>query len=362
MADRTISCPEAAPLASSYTRYIAGKRIILFSELLLLLLLIAVSVSLGAVTIPLFDTIKTLLLAHCSSRYDAIILGVRLPQALTAVVAGAGLAVAGAVMQIILQNPLGSPFTLGIANAAAFGAAFSVMLLGSGVMHSTGADAVTILSPYQTTLAAFACALIASGVILLLARLKQASPEVMLLAGVTMNSLFAAGTMFLQYFADDVQLAAMVFWTFGDVGRTSWFELELITIVSLIVIGYFLLNRWSFNALTLGDETAQGLGVSVGVVRMVGMTAASLLTAVSIAFIGVISFVGLVAPHIARRLVGEDYRFFLPCSLLTGALLLLASDLAARLLLAPRVLPVAILTAFLGAPVFMYLLIRGYKR
>lgn len=346
----------------AYVQYIAGKRIVLIVEFCLLLLLILVSISLGAVNIPFMKTLKILLTFHESSRFHSIILGIRLPQTLSAVVAGGGLAAAGAIMQTVLQNPLGSPFTLGVSNAAAFGAAFSVMFLGTGIMHSTGADAITILAPYRTTAAAFVSSLIASGIVIILARSKKASPEVMLLTGVTLGSLFTAGTMFLQYFADDMQLAAMVFWTFGDVGRTNWSELGIITLITTLAVCYFLLNRWSYNALNMGDETAQGLGVAVDRVRLIGMAAASLVTAVIISFIGVIGFVGLVAPHIARRLVGEDHRFFLPGSILTGGLLLLVSDIVARLLLAPRVLPVAILTAFLGAPIFIGLLVRGYKR
>lgn len=357
-----IEQPESASVTKAYVQYIGGKRIVLFVEFSLLLLFILVSISLGAVNIPFLKTLKVLLSWNESSRYHSIILGIRLPQTLSAVVAGGGLAAAGVIMQTVLQNPLGSPFTLGVSNAAAFGAAFSVMFLGGGVMHSSAADAITILAPYRTTAAAFVSSLIASCIVILLARSKKASPEVMILTGVTLGSLFTAGTMFLQYFADDMQLAAMVFWTFGDVGRTSWSELGIITLITTLAVAYFLFNRWYYNALNMGDETAQGLGVPVNRVRLIAMAAASLVTAVIISFIGVIGFVGLVAPHITRRLVGEDHRFFLPGSILTGGLLLLVSDLVARLLLAPRVLPVAILTAFLGAPIFIYLLIRGYRR
>lgn len=125
---------------------------------------------------------------------------------------------------------------------------------------------------------------------------------------------------------------------------------------------FFILNRWNYNAIDAGDETARGLGVRVELVRMVGMLVASLVTAVIVSFLGIIGFVGLVCPHIVRRVIGDDHRFLLPASALTGACLLLAADIAARLLLAPRMLPVSILTAFLGAPTFLYLLIRGRNR
>ena len=345
-----------------YNRYIGRKTAATVTGLVLLLFLLVVSISVGAVPIPLGAVIRTLFSAGGSRQWEIIIFNIRLPQALAAVAAGAGLAVSGVSMQSILRNPLGSPFTLGIANAAAFGAAFSVMILGSGAMSSSGADAVSISNPYITTAAAFLACLAATGVILAISRIKRASPEVMILAGVALGSLFTAGTMFLQYFADDVQLAAMVFWTFGDVGRASWRELITISAVTVVASVYFIFNRWNYNAIDAGDETAKGLGVPVEQLRLVGMVVAALVTATIIAFVGVIGFVGLVCPHMVRRIVGDDHRFLIPATLIAGGLLLLAADTVARIMLAPNVLPVAILTAFMGAPVFIYLLVKGYGK
>jgi iron complex transport system permease protein len=353
---------EDGRIPAEYTRYIGRKAAANAAGVLLLLVLLVVSISVGAVPIPLGEVIRTLFSRGGSRQWQIIIFNIRLPQALAAVVAGAGLAVSGVSMQSILRNPLGSPFTLGIANAAAFGAAFSVMMLGTGAMQSSAADAVSITNPYLTTLAAFLACLAATGVILAISRIRRASPEVMVLAGVALGSLFTAGTMFLQYFADDVQLAAMVFWTFGDVGRASWRELIAISIVTLAASLYFIFNRWNYNAIDAGDETAKGLGVPVEGIRLVGMVVASFVTATIIAFVGVIGFVGLICPHMVRRVVGDDHRFLIPGTVITGGLLLLAADTVARLILAPNVLPVAILTAFMGAPVFIYLLIKGYRK
>ncbi len=347
---------------AEYTRYIGRKIAVNALGVVTLLLLLVFSVSVGAVRIPVVEVLRSFLGTTADDRWRIIILDIRLPQSVAAVVAGAGLAIAGVTMQSVLRNPLGSPFTLGISNAAAFGAALSVMVIGSGTMHSTGADAVTITNLYVTTFSAFVFCLVATGVILLIARIKKASPEVMVLAGVAIGSLFTAGTMFLQYFADDVQLAAMVFWTFGDVGRASWRETAVIAIVVAASFFYFLFNRWSYNAIASGDEAAKSLGVPVERTRLVGMVVSSLVTACIISFVGVIGFIGLVCPHIVRRLIGDDHRFLIPGSLLAGAVLLLAADIVARTMLAPNVLPVAILTAFLGAPVFIYLLIKGYHR
>ncbi len=345
-----------------YLVYIRRKYLWIMGGLLLLFIMLVYSISVGAVTIPPYEVLQTIMGHSVSTKWDLIIWNIRLPQALAAIVAGAGLSVAGVVMQSILRNPIASPFTLGISNAGAFGAAVSVVVLGTGKIQSTVADAVIINNPYLTTMVAFFFCLLATGVILLISSIRGASPEVMVLAGVALSSLFTAGTAFLQYFADDTQLAAVVFWTFGDVGRVNWLELEIMTAVVLLAIIFFITNCWNYNAIDAGDETAKGLGVNVERTRLVGMVIAALVSAVIVAFLGVIGFVGLVCPHMVRRVIGDDQRYLIPGSILFGGILLLASDTAARLIISPYVLPVSILTAFMGAPVFIYLLLKGYKR
>ncbi|NMA10587.1 MAG: iron ABC transporter permease, partial [Methanomicrobiales archaeon] len=232
-------------IPTDYLGYVRKKHLWILGGVVLLFFLLIVSISVGAVGIPpyevflsivngIVDRIHLLLNPDAvlnPTSTDRIVWNIRLPQALAAVVAGVGLSVAGVAMQSILRNPLGSPFTLGISNAGAFGAAVSVILLGTGQMHSTVADAVTLNNPYVTTMVAFIFCLLATAVILLISRIRGASPEVMVLAGVALSSLFTAGTMFLQYFASDTQLAAVVFWTFGDVGRANWQELGLMALV-----------------------------------------------------------------------------------------------------------------------------------
>ena len=345
-----------------YKKYIGRKILFILGSFLFLILLFLFSISVGAVNIPLPDVIYTLLGIPVLKKWHIIIWHIRLPQALTAIIAGIGLSTSGTAMQSILRNPLGSPYTLGISQAAAFGAAFSVMILGTGAMHSRGADAVTITNPYITVITAFLFCLAATAVLISISKFKKATPEVMILTGVALGSLFTAGTMFLQYFADDVQLAAMVFWTFGDVGRASWKELGLISAVVLLSVIYFVFNRWNYNAIDAGDETAKGLGVNVESVRLLGMLVSCIVTAVTISFLGIIGFVGLVCPHIVRRIIGDDHRFLIPGSCIIGGIILLAADTVARIIMIPHVLPVAILTAFIGVPVFIYLIIKGYRR
>jgi len=343
----------------AYSRYIGRKTTFIFIGLLMLSLVILYSISTGAAHIPIADVIRALAGIGESKRFNLIVWQIRLPQVLAAVVAGAGLSVGGAVMQSVLRNPLGSPFTLGISHAAAFGAAFSVMILGSGTMAGTQVGAVTISNPYVTTGTAFLFSMMTSFFIVAVARMRSAKPETMILAGVALGALFTAGTMFLQFFADDVQLAAMVFWTFGDVARAGWKELAVMAGVTIAATIYFIFNAWDYNAVDAGDETARGLGVRVERVRLTGMLVASLVTAATVSFLGIIGFVGLVCPHMVRRLIGADNRFLLPASAVLGAVLLLVSDTAARLILAPHLLPVSILTAFMGAPVFMILIVKG---
>jgi len=341
-------------IPEDYRRYLARKRLAIALGLVVLVIVLVVAVASGAASIPVGEVLGSLLGREGSARTHAIVWHIRLPQAVAALIAGAGLAAAGTVMQAILRNPLGSPFTLGIAHAAAFGAALSVVLLGE--------QALTVTSPHVTAASAFVFSLITALVIIGIARRRGATPEVMVLAGVAIGSLFTAGTMFLQYFADDMQLAAMVFWTFGDTARASWADCGLLAVVTVACALVFGANAWNYNAIDAGEETASSLGVRVAWVRTTGMLLASLLTAATIAVLGIIGFVGLVAPHMARRILGADHRYLLPGSMVLGSLLLLGADTVARQVLAPRVLPVSVLMAFLGAPVFLALILRGRWR
>jgi iron complex transport system permease protein len=291
-----------------------------------------------------------------------VIWNIRLPRVLAGIIAGAGLSAAGCVMQNNLKNPLASPFTLGISNAAAFGANIAIIGFGAGSIQSTSTDAVIINNPYLVTISAFAWSMAAALTILLLARFRGFSPESMILAGVAIGSLFSAATILIQYFAQDMQIAAVVFWTFGDLGRASWKEVIIMAVAVGLAVIYFMLKRWDYNALGSGEETAKGLGVNVERVRLGGMFVSSLITAVAVSFLGIIGFIGLVGPQIMRRIIGGDHRFLVPASVLMGSLLLLVSDTVARTIISPVVLPVGAITSFLGAPLFLYLLARGYQQ
>lgn len=347
-------------ILEQYKKSIVFKILLGFILFALLGIAALYALAVGSYNLPVGEVARILLLGDADATAFNVIWNIRIPRILTAITAGAGLSVAGAAMQSILRNPLGSPFTLGISSAAAFGAAVALGVLGAGEMTSSAAEASIIVNnPYLVTICAFVSSLAATAVILVLARVRGAAPETMILTGVALGSLFTAGTTFIQYFSDHVRIAAIIFWTFGDVGKTGWSDLVVITAVTVPAVAYFIFNSWNYNTFKAGDETAKSLGVNVDRVRLFGMLVSSFLTAVIVSFIGIIGFVGLVIPHIIRRLAGGNEIYLIPLSAIAGGLLLLGADTVARTVIAPVVLPVGILTSFLGAPLFIYLVIKG---
>jgi len=308
----------------------------------------------GSYSIPPAQIVEALI--NRNNRAGLVIWNIRLPRIASAVVVGAGLAVSGTVMQCLLKNPLASPFTMGISHGAMFGASFAIGILGAGTTRNT--EGIFISNPYIVVIFAFGGSLLGMVAILTLSRLRGLSPGAMVLAGVAMGSLFTAATTLVQYFAAEQELASMVYWSFGNLGRAVWKEIFIITVVFVPCFTYFFFKRWDYNALVSGDETARTLGVNTERIRLSGALLASLVTAVSVALVGIIGFIGLISPHVIRLLIGGDHRFLVPISALFGGLLLLVSDTLARVVIAPVLLPVGVLTSFMGAPMFIYLLIK----
>jgi iron complex transport system permease protein len=324
--------------------------------LLLLPFLFCVSISVGSASISLQEIYSVFFCGVENERIFRIVFNIRLPQSISALLAGAGLSIAGATMQGVLRNPLCSPFTLGISSAAAFGAALTLLIFGGKIIAQD--NTIINIGFSQTAIAggAFLSSILTCLIILLLDRFCGSRLETIILLGVAFSSLFTAGLMFLQYIADESRLAAIVYWTFGDTARGTWNTITILTFCTIPIAIYLAFQAWNYNALSFGEETAQSLGVPVRRVQIVTMILASFLTAVMVSLLGIIGFVGLVVPHLSRLIIGSDYRFLLPFSFVFGAFLLLFADTAARVMLAPRILPVSILTAFIGAPVFIALL------
>lgn len=278
---------------------------------------------------------------------STIVWELRLPRVVFAIIAGFGLAVAGTMMQGVLRNPLASPFTLGIAAAATFGAAMAIVFL------PTTLDGDLIL-----VICAFTSSLLAAAAIYGLSRYRGMTAESMVLAGIILMYLFTAVTAFLQYTGSSEQLQEVVFWTFGSLQRATWLKCGIIALVVGVCTPYVVLRAWDYNALSMGDQVAQSQGVRVERMRTTHMLIASLITASIICFTGTIGFIGLVSPHITRLALGGDHRYLLVASGLVGALILLLADSLARTVLAPAIIPVGIMTAFIGIPFFLYLFIR----
>ena len=324
-------------LSARYKKFSA--KIVLFNMLLLagIFVMVIVSVNAGSAHLSVPEILKALL-HRGAEEAQVIIWKIRLPRILAAIIAGAGLSAAGCIMQNNLRNPLASPSTLGITSAAAFGANVAIIVLGAGSIQSSTADTVYITNPYIVTLSAFICAIGAALIVISLAKIKGFRADVIVLAGVSVSSLFGAGITFLQFFSHDQKIASAVFWTFGNLARIAWKEMWL-----------------------LGEDSAAGLGVNVKAVRFGGMLFSSVVTATAVSFLGIISFVGLIGPQITRMLIGNDHRYLIPGSALMGALILLCADTVARTIIAPVILPVGVITSFLGAPLFLYILLREDK-
>jgi iron complex transport system permease protein len=345
-----------------YNAFVRRKRLVFVIAFVATVVIALVAVGAGSLNISVSEVIRVLF-GKGTDLSQTVVMNIRLPRVVASIIVGAILAASGAVMQCVLRNPLASASTLGVSQGAAFGAAVGIIVFGGGVVNSdSAATAVSINNPYIVTICAFLCGSLSTVVVILLSRFKKdLGPAGLILAGVALSSLFAGGSTLLQYFADETKISSVVFWTFGNMGAAGWPEIVIMAVVFVVAIVYFMLNRWNYNAMESGADTAKSLGVNTREVMLVSMGICTVAAAVAVSFVGIISFVGLVAPHIMRRFVGNDYRYLIPCSAAGGALLLILADTFGRLIIAPVILPIGAITSFLGAPLFLYLLFRGFK-
>lgn len=316
-----------------------------------LVITILLSLRAGSYDTPIGELVKGIFGMSSDRKINIVVQNNRLPRIVTAILAGAGLGLAGCVLQAILRNPLASASTLGVSQGATFGAAFAIVVLGMGSTAGIGIP-----------LCAFIGSIAVALVILGLSRFRQVSPEGIVLAGVAISSMFTGATTLMQYFANEVQLSTLVFWTFGDLGSTGWEDLGGMGIIVAVLIVYCFYHRWDYNALLSGEETAISLGINVKRLTLVNMVLCCLCSSVVVSNVGLISFIGLVAPHIVRMAVGNNHVYLIPGSALAGATLLLLGDLFARVVISPVILPIGAITSFLGGPLFLYLLFKGGKK
>lgn len=347
----------ASEVLEKYKISIRKKVITLIFLFILVIILSIISIFVGSSSLTFVEAIKALFNSGTATA-SLIVWNIRMPRVIAAIVAGFGLAISGCIMQAVLKNPMASPSTLGVSNAAVFGANVAIILLGAGTFYSTDGTSLTISNPYLVSSVALLFSLVAVLLILALSKLKKFSPEIVILAGIAIGSLFSAGTTLIQYFSVDTAVASAVYWTFGDLSRATYNEdliMFLVVFSSLVVFYSF---KWSYNSLRGGETIAQSLGIKLQIVRFISLLLASLITSVCVSFLGIIGFLGLVAPQIMKRIIGSDYRFLIPASGLAGSAMLLFSDTISRIIISGISLPVGAITAILGAPLFIYIIFR----
>lgn len=344
------SLSTGAPQTAMAYRGLVVRRVLLLGLLAgLLVLSVAVDVSLGPARYEVWDVLRTIFAPGSADvQMRVVVWDIRMPMAVLAVTVGASLSLAGAQMQTILANPLASPFTLGLSAAASFGAALA-MVLGVALFPA----AIGLMVPINAFLMAMAAALLIFG----LSTLRGVTVETIILLGIALVFTFNAALALLQYFASEQALSAVVFWTMGSLTKATWPKVGVTAVILLICVPLFARRAWALTAIRLGEARAAAMGVPVRRLRLETLFLVSLLAAVPVSFVGTIGFIGIVGPHVARLLLGEDQRFFLPGSMLAGALILSATSVLSKALLPGAVLPIGIITALVGVPFFAALIL-----
>lgn len=277
-----------------------------------------------------------------------VLLFLRLPRIAMAIVAGSALSVAGVLMQAITRNPLVSPYTIGVSSAAAFGASIAIMF---GVGFSAA-------GLYFVPITAFLFALGCAVTVFSMAWLRGMAGQTMILTGIALMYLFSALTAAVQFVATQEQLARVVHWTFGSFNGVGWDAVTISAVVLAMALPIAHFKAWELNALTsAGDDVARSFGINVPLLRGLAIILSVVISAVAISFAGVIGFVGLIGPHLARLLIGADHRYLIPFSAICGGMLLLLADTVGRLAFSPTVIPVGIVVAFIGVPLFLHLVL-----
>ncbi|MEP1328715.1 iron ABC transporter permease [Pseudophaeobacter sp.] len=347
------AAPDSTSAPNSYPALVARRMIRLGATIVLLCGLVVADILTGPAMLSVADVLRTLFTpAQADALTRVIIFDIRLPMTCMAILVGMSLGTAGVHMQTILGNPLASPYTLGFSAAAGFGAALAIL---------TGVSLPLV--PWLTIpLAAFVMCAAAAAVVFAFARMRGMSPEIMVLAGIATLFLFQSAQSLVQYMASPEVLQSIVFWLFGSLLKASWMNVPIVAVIFTLCSLAVLPNLWQLTALRLGDARAAAIGVDVQALRIKLFGLVVLLTAGAVAFVGTIGFIGLVAPHIARMLVGEDQRLLLPMSALMGAITMTGASVLSKLVSPGGVIPIGIVTALIGVPFLFFLILRGQRR
>ena len=325
-----------------------SKIVFILVALFLLLIFSLFSLFVGPSNMSIGEGFKALFYLS-SETNNKIIHQVRIPEILAGIIAGAGLSLSGLIMQTVLKNPLASPSTLGVSNAAVFGANIAIIGISGGVLSAN-------INPFATSSIALVISLISVVLILGLSSLKSFSPGTVVLGGIAIGTIWTALTTILQFYATDTGLSSAVIWSFGDLSRAT--NLTNIISGSIVLAGaiFFFALSWKFNTLLSGDEIAKANGINVKVLRLISLFVASLITSVIVSFVGIIGFIGIICPHIMKRILGSDHRFLIPSSFLSGSILLVLASTLSRAIGNGNALPVGAITSILGVPFFLFII------
>ena len=323
---------------------------------ILLVVIAALATTVGSVNIPILTTCQVLVsklpFVHITpdwtSSTETIVMDIRLPRVILAGLVGAALAAAGATYQGLFRNPLADPYLIGVSQGASLGAVIGFLLPISWNIMGVGV----------IPLFAFIGAIVSAAIVYGLARVGSTSPvTTIILAGVALGAFLGSVVSYLLVSSGD-KLHGIVFWIMGSFSLSQWSDVRLVLPYVAVGIGIIFIYARPLNVMQLGEEQAQQLGINVERLKLILLTAATLITAAAVSFVGIIGFVGIIIPHIVRLVWGADHRFLLPLSVLTGAIFLILADLIARTVQAPTEIPVGVITALCGAPFFLYLLRR----
>ena len=346
------AAPDTA-ISTVYRTLILRRFARLFGAVAILTALIIADILTGPAMLGLTEVLTGLFTpATADATTRVIVQDIRLPMTLMAILVGMSLGTAGVHMQTILGNPLASPYTLGFSAAAGFGAALAIL---------TGFS-LPFLPWLTVPLSAFVMCVLAAALVFSFSKMRGMRPEIMVLAGIATLFMFQSAQSLVQYLAAPEVLQAIVFWLFGSLLKASWNNVPIVAIVFAISTAAVIPNLWQLTALRLGDTRAAAIGVDVHRLRIRLFVVVAFLTAAAVAFVGTIGFVGLVAPHIARMLVGEDQRVLLPMAAIVGAIIMTGASVLSKLVSPGGVVPIGIVTALIGVPFLFFLILRGQRR
>lgn len=345
---------EESQVIETYNSYLWKKVIFIIICVAVAIVVAGVAMTIGAYQIGFFESYQ-IIWQHITgnivdSSKDLVIWNIRMPRILAGIVAGLGLAAAGAVMQSTIKNPLADPYTTGISSGASFGATLSIVV------------GFTVIGGRFATIAnAFIFSLIPMFLIIVISTYRKASPTMIILAGIAVMYLFNSMTTLFKLMTSPDKLADVYNWEVGTLGLATWEDIPLMLTITVAGVFVMMLLSNKINVLASGDESAKSLGIDADKLRIIALAVVSLVAAAIVSFTGIIGFVGLVCPHIVRLFIGSDNRFLIPASAAFGAAFLLIADLIGRTIIAPAVLQVGVVTAFIGGPMLIYLLMRSKK-